>query len=415
MKPIIKADKLGKQYLFGAETAAYSTVREAVMDILKSPLSSIRRNGSAPTIWALQDVSFEVQPGEIVGIIGRNGAGKSTLLKILSRITEPTTGRVELYGRVASLLEVGTGFHPELTGRENIFLNGSILGMTLKEIESKFDEIVAFAEVEKFIDTPVKRYSSGMYVRLAFAVAAFLEPEILVVDEVLAVGDAAFQKKCLGRMRDVAGRGRTVLFVSHNMAAVASLCSRAIVLEHGSVVFLGQVDEAIKRYLSEISELTRTQLMERVDRKGEGKIRITDFKVFDGLGDEQEIVSLGESIELRIYYRCKDNETPRNVAAGIAVLSQTGSFVTMLSNLSASDVFETIPQEGYIACKIARLPLAPGDYTLNLILRQNDIVQDWIQEAVVLTVQGGDFYATGRAPHWFQGSVFVDHDWSTSR
>ena len=248
MKPIIKAERVGKQYRLGADTAAYSTAREAVMDILKAPLRSLRRNGSVPTIWALQDVTFEVQPGEIVGIIGRNGAGKSTLLKVLSRITEPTTGRVELYGRVASLLEVGTGFHPELTGRENIFLNGSILGMARKEIESKFDEIVAFAEIEKFIDTPVKRYSSGMYVRLAFAVAAHLQPEILLVDEVLAVGDMSFQKKCLGKMEEVATQGRTVLFVSHNMGSIGRLCRSGLLLDQGRVVFSGDITQTIGRY-----------------------------------------------------------------------------------------------------------------------------------------------------------------------
>src|SRR6185369_1196019 len=212
MPPIIRVQGLGKQYHLGGPTAVYSTLRETLMDLARKPLRSLRNNGNGARIWALQDIDFEVMPGEAVGIIGRNGAGKSTLLKILSRITEPTIGRVELYGRVASLLEVGTGFHPELTGRENIFLNGSILGMARKEIESKFDEIVEFSEVEKFLDTPVKRYSSGMYVRLAFAVAAHLQPEILIIDEVLAVGDYAFQQKCLNKMQDVSTGGRTVLF-----------------------------------------------------------------------------------------------------------------------------------------------------------------------------------------------------------
>src|SRR5215213_10002858 len=235
MQPIIRVDDLSKLYYLGRSAAAYTTFREALVDLARVPLRYLRRGEEPETLWALKNVSFEVSPGDVIGIIGRNGAGKSTLLKILSRITEPTSGRVELYGRIASLLEVGTGFHPELTGRENIFLNGSILGMTRKEIASKFDEIVAFAEVEKFIDTPVKRYSSGMYVRLAFAVAAHLEPEILIVDEVLAVGDAAFQKKCLGRMGDVARHGRTVLFVSHNMTAIRTLCRRAILLNGGRV------------------------------------------------------------------------------------------------------------------------------------------------------------------------------------
>src|SRR6185436_19287237 len=229
MKPIIRVENLSKQYTIGAKTEPYATLRESIVRAARKPIDMVRRNGKAENtkFWALKDVNFDVMPGEVVGIIGRNGAGKSTLLKVLSRITEPTTGRVELYGRVGSLLEVGTGFHPELTGRENIFMNGAILGMRRRDIARQFDPIVEFAEVEKFIDTPVKRYSSGMYVRLAFAVAAHLEPEILVIDEVLAVGDAAFQKKCLGRMRDVASTGRTVIFVSHNMAAVSSLCTKA--------------------------------------------------------------------------------------------------------------------------------------------------------------------------------------------
>ncbi|MEA2173735.1 MAG: lipopolysaccharide transport system ATP-binding protein [Blastocatellia bacterium] len=252
MRPIIKADKLGKEYKLGTRDAAYATVREALAGWARAPLALLSGAGRrrAQTVWALRDVSFEIHPGEVVGIIGRNGAGKSTLLKLLSRITEPTTGRAELYGRVGSLLEVGTGFHPELSGRENIYLNGSILGMSRAEIESKFDEIVAFAEVEKFLDTPVKRYSSGMYVRLAFAVAAHLEPEILVVDEVLAVGDHAFQQKCLSKMQDVSARGRTVLFVSHNMGAISRLCQRCILLDQGRVIDIGPTSKVVQSYMT---------------------------------------------------------------------------------------------------------------------------------------------------------------------
>src|SRR5689334_23491071 len=254
MKPIIKVEGLGKQYRLGATTRQYQTLRDSLARAARKPLDLLRANGQSDMFWALRDVDFEVAPGEVMGIIGRNGAGKSTLLKILSRITEPTTGRAELYGRVASLLEVGTGFHPELTGRENIYLNGAILGMTRPEIQRKFDEIVAFAELEKFLDTPVKRYSSGMYMRLAFSVAAHLDPEILVVDEVLAVGDAVFQKKCLGRMRDISTEGRTVLFVSHNMAAIRSLCSRSILLSGGRKVFDGAANECVDRYLADITK-----------------------------------------------------------------------------------------------------------------------------------------------------------------
>ena len=250
MRPIIKVHDLAKQYYLGASTAPYSTLRETLVELARKPLRSLRRNDGAPTIWALKDLSFEIEQGDVVGIIGRNGAGKSTLLKVLCRITEPTLGRVDLYGRIASLLEVGTGFHPELSGRENIYLNGSLLGMTRKEIQAKFDEIVAFAEVEKFMDTPVKRYSSGMYVRLAFAVAAHLEPEILVVDEVLAVGDYSFQQKCLNKMQDVSTHGRTVLFVSHNMGAISRLCKNCILLDHGKMLAMGPTSEVVQTYMT---------------------------------------------------------------------------------------------------------------------------------------------------------------------
>jgi lipopolysaccharide transport system ATP-binding protein len=252
MKPIIKVENLGKRYRIGAKQVTYATLRDTVAGMARAPLRLLQRGGQPPKpqIWAVRDVSFEIAQGEVVGIIGRNGAGKSTLLKLLSRITEPTTGRVELYGRIASLLEVGTGFHPELTGRENIYLNGAILGMARREITSKFDEIVAFAEVEKFIDTPVKHYSSGMYLRLAFAVAAHLEPEILLVDEVLAVGDGRFQRKCLDKMQDVGRQGRTVLFVSHNMPAITRLCPRTILLDAGRVIGDGPSSQVVGAYLS---------------------------------------------------------------------------------------------------------------------------------------------------------------------
>lgn len=253
MKPIIRAEGLAKKYIIGSSRESYQTLRETLTGAVKSPLRRLRRRGArsrGEEVWALKDVGFEVRPGEIVGLIGRNGAGKSTLLKILSRITEPTRGRVQLYGRVGSLLEVGTGFHPELTGRENVYLNGAILGMGRSEINRKFDEMVAFAEIEKFIDTPVKRYSSGMHMRLAFAVAAHLEPEILLVDEVLAVGDSRFQRKCLNKMEDVGHEGRTVLFVSHSMPAVTRLCPRTIMLEAGSVLSDGPSYEVVGAYLN---------------------------------------------------------------------------------------------------------------------------------------------------------------------
>lgn len=251
MKPIIKVDGISKKFRINpSETRSvrYETLRESLVKFVKAPFRRKRGNGERDTIWALKDVSFEVMPGEVMGIIGRNGAGKSTLLKVLSRIIEPTTGRVELYGRVASLLEVGTGFHPDLSGRENVYLNGAILGMKRRETDARFDEIVAFAEVEKFIDTAVKHYSSGMYLRLAFAVAAHLDPEILIVDEVLAVGDANFQRKCLGKMDDVMRSGRTVLLVTHGLGMVQQLCRRAILFNEGRIAKMGPVEEVINHY-----------------------------------------------------------------------------------------------------------------------------------------------------------------------
>lgn len=253
MKPIIRVQNISKQFRINTGergSVRYDTLRESLVKAVRSPLKRLRRNGQAANdmFWALKDVSFEVMPGEVMGIIGPNGAGKSTLLTILSRIIEPTRGRAELYGRVASLLEVGTGFHPDLSGRENIYLNGAVLGMKRREIEARFDEIVAFAEIEKFIDTAVKRYSSGMYVRLAFAVAAHLNPEILIVDEVLAVGDASFQKKCLGKMDDVTRSGRTILFVTHNLGMITHLCEHAILLQEGRIKMTGPAAEVVDQY-----------------------------------------------------------------------------------------------------------------------------------------------------------------------
>ena len=412
MQPIIRVQELSKLYYLGRSAAAYSTFREVIMDMARLPLRYLRRAEQPESIWALKDVSFEVEPGDVVGIIGRNGAGKSTLLKVLSRITEPTTGRVELYGRVASLLEVGTGFHPELTGRENIFLNGSILGMSRKEIAAKFDEIVAFAEVEKFIDTPVKRYSSGMYVRLAFAVAAHLEPEILIVDEVLAVGDAAFQKKCLGRMRDVASAGRTVLFVSHNMAAVSALCSKAMVLWEGMVEYpLGGVEDAVQKYLIQVHKITKTALADRTDRQGNGKVRIQDFASFDRDGNEVEHIASGQEVSFRVYYSSMQDNV-EGVGVGIAIYSDTGTFVSMLSNQYAAETFPSISRDGYATCRIRKLPLAPGSYTASLIIRSNDAITDWIQQAVTIVVEPGDFFGNGRLPPQSHYGVLLEQEWS---
>jgi lipopolysaccharide transport system ATP-binding protein len=305
MKPIIKVEGVGKQYRLGASQPRYATLREAFAGALRAPMRSLRGSAQAAdaTFWALRDIDFAVGPGEVVGIIGRNGAGKSTLLKILSRITQPTTGGFDLYGRVGSLLEVGTGFHPELTGRENIYLNGSILGMRRQEINRNFDEIVAFAEIEKFIDTPVKRYSSGMYVRLAFAVAAHLQPEILIVDEVLAVGDGSFQRKCLNKMKDVGQHGRTVLFVSHNMNAITRLCDRTILLEEGRIAHDGPSHKVVGAYLK--SSLGTTAMREWRDSSkapGNEVVRLLSVRVRNEEGLTTEAADIRRPVGIEMQY-----------------------------------------------------------------------------------------------------------------
>jgi lipopolysaccharide transport system ATP-binding protein len=307
---IIRVENLSKKYIIGHQKQErYSALRDAIANGAKSIgrklMTPLGKNDSAPIyedFWALKDVSFEIKRGDRVGIIGRNGAGKSTLLKILSRITEPTKGSIRIKGRVASLLEVGTGFHPELTGRENIYLNGAILGMSKVEIQRKFDEIVAFAEIEKFLDTPVKRYSSGMYVRLAFAVAAHLEPEVLVVDEVLAVGDAQFQKKCLGKMEDVGKEGRTVLFVSHQMGMITQLCSRALMLESGSIVQQGKPNDIISFYLERANSFEKGNFVRSNLLKADTNLFITEAKTLNNCGDNTYEFGHTEPIFIKIYF-----------------------------------------------------------------------------------------------------------------
>lgn len=304
MTSAVHAESVGKRYLLGSRShGSYRTLRESLVDLAASPWRRFHgRNGSkVGEFWALQDVSFQVQPGEVLGIIGRNGAGKSTLLKILSQITRPSRGRVTIEGRVGSLLEVGTGFHPELTGRENVFLNGSILGMSRSEIQRKFDDIVSFAEVEEFLDTPVKRFSSGMYVRLAFSVAAHLEPEILIIDEVLAVGDASFQKKCLNKMEDVGKQGRTVLFVSHNMQAVTRLCQRAVLLEAGNIVADGSTTVVAARYLRGENGSSAHRVWEKDDRRpGDNVARLLSVRMVTPTGDTCESLDIRQEIGLEM-------------------------------------------------------------------------------------------------------------------
>jgi lipopolysaccharide transport system ATP-binding protein len=333
MRPVVSATNLSKHYLLGEKGAGYSTLRDTIVDAFRAPFNQFRRKKreGQESFWALRDVSFEVMPGEVLGIIGRNGAGKSTALKILSRITEPTTGRVELRGRVASLLEVGTGFHPELSGRENIFLNGAILGMKKVEIQRKFDEIVSFAEIEKFLDTAVKRYSSGMYVRLAFAVAAHLEPEILIIDEVLAVGDSAFQKKCLGKIGKVAQEGRTVLFVSHNMVAVKAMCTTAILLNDGVVVAQGSPSRVVNSYLG-AGRISRAEIAwaDQAKAPGTTAFRLRAVRLRNSADEVTSEVSAHESFFVDVEYV---NLSP-GTSLGATILLFNSDGVHVFSSLS---------------------------------------------------------------------------------
>jgi lipopolysaccharide transport system ATP-binding protein len=383
-----------------------------MVDRIKHPF----RKPQTETFWALKDLSFDVKKGEVVGIIGRNGAGKSTLLKVLSRIVEPTFGEVDLYGRVGSLLEVGTGFHPELSGRENIFLNGAILGMRRDEIRNQFDAIVAFAEVERFLDTPVKRYSSGMYVRLAFAVAAHLNPEILIVDEVLAVGDAQFQKKCIGKMKEVSqGEGKTVLFVSHNMAAVEALCTRGIMLFGGRKLMEGSVPDVIKEYSNSLRSETIMDLSHRRDRQGRGRVKFTRIWLED---EEGQIVISGRSgrpIVIAMEYSSSLSalNSPR---ASVAVSDGAGQALFLCSTELTSSDHDTWPGTGVLRCTIPKLPLSGSDYLLNPYIEIAGITEDWLSAAASLAVEDGDFYGKGKLyPSGWQGKgVLVRHEWSIS-
>jgi lipopolysaccharide transport system ATP-binding protein len=411
----IKAENISKLYHLGASARANRSLRETIAASIDGFISRSNCNGVADSadLWALDDVSFEIQPGEVVGIVGRNGAGKSTLLKILSRITEPARGQIEIHGRVASLLEVGTGFHHELSGRDNIYLNGSILGMARREIDRKFDEIVAFAEIERFIDMPVKHYSSGMYVRLAFAVAAHLEPEILLVDEVLAVGDAAFQKKCLGKMSDVARHGRTVLFVSHNTAAMLNLCSRGILLEKGKLTADGAIEPVIQQYLKSLRAVTSRDLKSYSDRQGKGRVRFTGVRFEDGNGNAIEQGVSGQPLVVNLSYEAADRGPLPNCRASVTFFDPLGQ---VLFNCSSELVIGdpmTLPASGTIRCVIPRLPLSQNQYLLTLFLEVNREIEDWILNAIELDVVDGDFYGTGRLyPDGWRGKgVLVPHQW----
>ena len=420
----IAVDGLGKRYRIGVADEREETLGAALGQSLVAPLRNLRRLRSLrrfedaeagdDVIWALSDVSFEVGKGEALGIVGRNGAGKSTLLKVLSRITHPTTGSVRLRGRLASLLEVGTGFHPDLTGRENVFLNGTMLGMTRREIEARFDEIVEFADMGTFIDTPVKRYSTGMYLRLGFAVAAHLEPDILLADEVLAVGDAEFQRKCLGKMRDVAGGGRTVLFVSHNRAAVSSLCTRAIWLDDGRLRADGGVDEVLGAYPDSVRSLDGTELASRVDRGGDGLFRFTSIQLRDGVGDPARTFAAGEPLEIVLGYESADGRPVRGASIRLHLDTAVGERVATVDTVYSGEELGTFPPSGHIVCRIASLTLTDGDYVVTLKGKVRGRQADHVEGAAAFRVDATGYYPTRRYPKFDSGATLLSYGWEVT-
>lgn len=417
---VIRVENLGKKYSIGHQKQErYTALRDVIAKGAKSLASHLLKpfgtKIASPTVeefWALKDVSFEVKQGDRVGIIGRNGAGKSTLLKILSRITEPTTGRIAIKGRVASLLEVGTGFHPELTGRENIFLNGAILGMSRVEINKKFDEIVAFAEVDKFLDTPVKRYSSGMYVRLAFAVAAHLEPEILVVDEVLAVGDVAFQKKCLGKMEQVAKEGRTVLFVSHNMGAITNLCSSSIFLDNGQLIFIGSSKEGVSKYLGSVTERVSGEvILEKISSPA----YFTKIGILDSNNGPTETVDL--TSRFKIYFEYDVLRPVVGLEVSFSLYDQHNCHIFYSSTFKSPNLINPDHQPGHYVAQVD-FPsnfMAPGTYTITGVLAQPNIYLFDLREQSI----GFSVVDSGSKEYLYAGqdigAILVDFDWKVQK
>jgi lipopolysaccharide transport system ATP-binding protein len=396
---------VGKEYTIRHNDVAPTTLAEAIARRVRQPLARPVRE----QFWALRDITFDVQQGEVLGLIGGNGAGKSTLLKILSRITEMSEGAVDLYGRVGSLLEVGTGFNQELTGRENIFLNGAILGMRRAEIREQFDAIVAFAGVERFLDTPVKHYSSGMYVRLAFAVAAHLRSEILIVDEVLAVGDQDFQRKCLGKMRDVASGGRTVIVVSHNMAAISSLCTTAVVLRAGRLVFAGEVSGGVQQYLARDAADMVGDLRNRRDRSGSGEVRAASVALRLPDGRLTRSVCPRTPFEVVVTYEAA--VALRDVAITLDIELADGTRVATLHSDFRDQRFTICAGGGALSCDIVGLPLRPDTYLLNVAIGGHHALYDSVERAVSFDIAPVDVFGTGRLPQRNEGPLIAEYHW----
>lgn len=402
MHPIIEIKKIGKKYNITHQRGGYVALRDVLTNIAKSPFRfakhKIKKAVGMETkeeFWALRNIDLNINKGDIVGIIGHNGAGKSTLLKILTGITPPTEGEIIMHGKVASLLEVGTGFHPELTGRENIFLNGAILGMTKKEIVKKFDEIVTFSGVEKFLDTPVKYYSSGMYVRLAFSVAAHMEPDILLVDEVLAVGDAEFQKKCLGKMEEVTQQeGRTILLVSHNMTAIEQLCQKTILLENGQIRMVGKTEDVIAEYINTKEALSKQPLAERKNRKGSKRVMFTHCELVEHNGESR-------TLQFVIHYKNTAREALKDIKISMDIRDQNGTHLSNITNNTLEQKIDLNPDKGVLHLDIENINLATGTYYADLFLAidaVNSEILDYVENACVFDINNDAFYATRRLP-----------------
>lgn len=409
---ILKAEHISKQYRLGLVGTGsikddlkrwWYKFRGKEDPFLKIGDSNDRSTkGDSDYVWALKNINFEVERGEVLGIIGKNGAGKSTLLKILSKVTSPTTGEIKTKGRIASLLEVGTGFHNEMTGRENVYLNGAILGMTKKEITGKIDEIIEFSGCERYIDTPVKRYSSGMTVRLAFAVAAFLEPEILVVDEVLAVGDVEFQKKAIGKMQDISrGQGRTVLFVSHNMAAVRNLCTRGIVLENGEIKFSGKCNNAVDYYLEKAKQLSSLALEERTDRKGNHKLKVRDIYILNDSNIKVRELHSGESYKIVFEYDKFNNVSEKEFTVIIKFTDEQEALICTIASDEQGTKFKTIGNKGQIEININKLQFREGNYYISYLFSEKlsyntpHKILDYLADAYLMEVKRGDYWKSG--------------------
>jgi lipopolysaccharide transport system ATP-binding protein len=415
LKEVIRIENLSKQYLLGTRgtgTFVHDLNRWVIKKSGKEdPYLKIGQQSINKEFWALKNISFELNEGDILGVVGKNGAGKSTLLKILSKITSPTAGHIKIKGKLASLLEVGTGFHPELTGRENIFLNGAMLGMSKSEINAKFDEIVDFSAITEFIDTPVKRYSSGMYIRLAFAVAAHLSADIIIVDEVLAVGDAEFQKKCIGKMREVSQSGRTLIFVSHNMASIKSLCTKGLVLTNGTMLHSPQnTNEAVASYLNLIHHQQKNfSLQENKSRKGNGWAKFNKL-VFIQNNAEVSLPETGLQLKIRIYFDVI--KTINLCYFALSFNSLEGENKIFLSSELINKHYQFEPGQHFVDCILEKNPLQAGQYSINIFLKSNNDIVDWIQEALVIEIIPGDFYGTGRIIENGNSSVLIQQNWS---